>query len=170
MTLYCFIQYQAKHHFRFFERLHTGYKPDGGFKEAAESFSAPSHLRRASKVCKNKNGGGGNAKSFGFTSPQQRKSSLESQPPPLLSRATSSVSLSSSDSGISTSSSSSSSPPNFEEARSAAAVAAVAAASVTKLELPDPLLGGGNSGFSGGDPRDYIQCCLQFDWRICDCT
>ena len=118
------------------------------------SFSAPSHRpRRSSKACKNKNGG---AKTFGFTSPQQKKSSLE--PPkfqrslePSLVRATSSVSLTSSDSGLSMASSLSSSPPSFEEARSAVASAA------TKLELPDPLLGGGGGGggFSGGgDSRD----------------
>ena len=118
------------------------------------SFSAPSHRpRRSSKACKNKNGG---AKTFGFTSPQQRKSSLEppkfqrSLEPSSLVRATSSVSLTSSDSGLSMTSSLSSSPPSFEEARSAVASAA------TKLELPDPLLGGGGgSGFSGGgDSRD----------------
>ena len=117
-----------------------------------ESFSAHLHGRRSSKACKNKNGG---AKTFGFTSPQQRKSSLE--PPkfqrslePSLVRATSSVSLTSSDSGLSMASSLSSSPPSFEEARSAVASAA------TKLELPDPLLGGGGGGgFSGGgDSRD----------------
>ena len=127
-------------------------------------FCTLTPLRRSSKACKNKNGG---AKNFGFTSPQQRKSSLEPpkfqrslEPPklqrslePSLVRATSSVSLTSSDSGISMSSS----PPSFEEARSAASVV-----SATKLELPDPLLGGGGGGSNGfcgagGDSRDGVE-------------
>ena len=50
------------------------------------------------------------------------------------------------------SSSLSSSPPSFEEARSAVS----AVASVTKLELPDPLLGGGGGFPNDGDSRDGV--------------